>query len=61
MHKIQVFDSNGIFQFNFGIQGDNVGELNQPFGIALYNEELYITSYNGTGNNKLQVFNLTGK
>ncbi len=33
-HRIQQFDSNGIFIASFGSQGTNVGQFNAPKGVA---------------------------
>src|SRR5579859_6848374 len=45
------------FLFSFGDSGTSNGQLNSPEGVAVRQNEIYVTDY---GNNRVQIFNLDG-
>ena len=51
--RIQVFDSEGIFLYFFGVK-----EMNSPLGIAIFREKMFITQYD---NNCLLTYDLNGE
>ncbi|GIU70885.1 MAG: hypothetical protein KatS3mg003_0364 [Candidatus Nitrosocaldaceae archaeon] len=57
-HRIQVFDSNGNFLFEFGDEGDGEGEFEQPHGIAVDSNDRIIVA--DTNNHRIQVFDSNG-
>ncbi|MBI4977021.1 MAG: hypothetical protein HZC28_06030 [Spirochaetes bacterium] len=54
-HRVQMFDSNGVYITYYGGYGALDGQLNGPFGIALDNEFLYVTDLN---NDRLTKFRI---
>ena len=51
--------SDGTFKRKWGSSGTGDGEFDSPFGIDIYNDEVYITE---SGNNRVQVFGyITGQ
>ncbi|MEW6088719.1 MAG: tetratricopeptide repeat protein [bacterium] len=58
-NRVQVFDKEGAYVYQFGRKGSNNGEFNTPFGIAVNSyDEIYVTEQ---GNSRVQVFDSTGK
>ena len=57
-HRVQIFDSNGIFKTKFGSQGTGNGEFNFPFGLVeLSNRDIAVCDKN---NNRVQIFDSNG-
>ncbi|MCL4868584.1 MAG: TIGR03663 family protein [Anaerolineae bacterium] len=57
-HRIVVLDENGNFLRQWGQQGTEEGQLNEPWAIAVDNEAVYVAD---TWNHRLQKFTLTGQ
>ncbi|MEM3916808.1 MAG: 6-bladed beta-propeller, partial [Candidatus Nitrosocaldus sp.] len=57
-NRIQVFDSNGNFLFNFGKEGSDDGEFMFPNGVAVDGFGNIIVA--DTFNNRIQVFDSNG-
>lgn len=51
------YDGTGNWQSDIGSSGSGDGELNAPYGVFVYEEELYVTDQT---NNRCEVFNLAG-
>ncbi|ELR69415.1 hypothetical protein C900_04947 [Fulvivirga imtechensis AK7] len=56
--RIQVFDSNYDFLFDFGGSGAGEGQFNRPQGIDIRNDSIFIAD---TQNHRVQVFNTAGE
>ena len=57
-HRVQVFDSNGIYLRQWGSEGSGEGEFKSPSGLALDESgNVYITEL---GNHRVQVFDSQG-
>ena len=56
-HRIVVFDPEGNVQYSFGEFGAAVGQLNEPWGIAVDEEHVYVAD---TWNHRVQKFTLEG-
>ena len=54
-NRIQVFDENGKFLMKFGSRGDNDGELNEPWSVAIDERSGRIIVAD-TGNNRITLF-----
>ena len=53
-HRVQVFDSNGIFLRSFGHRGENAREFNRPAGIAIDKDgNIFVTD---CCNHRVQIF-----
>ena len=53
-HRVQVFNSSGVFQSAFGSFGTGNGQFANPRGIAVDSGgNIYVAD---TGNNRIQVF-----
>ena len=52
-HRIQIFDSNGTYQYLMGSRGNSEGKFSYPGGIALYEDALIVVD---TGNARIQTF-----
>ncbi len=52
-HRVQVFDSTGVFQGSFGSFGTGDGEFNTPTGIAITDDYIYVCD---SGNHRVQIF-----
>lgn len=57
-NRIKVYNAYGQFQFQFGLPGNELGQLSSPVGIAISNNKVYVAE---TGNQRVQVFDLKGK
>ncbi len=55
-HSVKVFDFKGKFIRSIGRRGKGPGDLYWPFGIATFEDKIYIRSQNG-----LDIFDLKGK
>jgi len=57
--NVSVFDSAGVFKFQFGSTGSGQGQLRNPTGIAIHaNGDVYVCN---TGNNRIEVFDRDGR
>ena len=57
-HRIQKFDSSGVFQSKFGLVGSDNGKFSSPQGIALdSSDNIYVTDSN---NHRIQKFDSSG-
>ena len=54
-HKLQKFTSSGELIRCVGQEGSKEGEFDEPCGIALHNNQVYVCDYN---NHRIQVFDL---
>jgi sugar lactone lactonase YvrE len=53
-NRVQVFNSSGVYQTQFGSGGSGDGQFDTPFGIALDSSgNIYVVD---SGNNRVQVF-----
>lgn len=64
-NSVQKFDSNGVFQYQWGSTGDSLGQFRSPVGIGIYNLFFNSTLENlvvvlDSGSNRLQFFDTTG-
>ena len=57
-HRIQKFDINGRYMFQFGFQGSNNGQLCCPLDVLLCNGKLHVTEHT---NSRISVFQLDGQ
>ena len=53
MLNLQVFDSDGDFQFSFGSNGEGNGQFNAPTGVAVDAQDNIIVA--DWGNSRVQV------
>jgi uncharacterized protein (TIGR03437 family) len=57
--NVSVYDSAGVFKFQFGSTGSGQGQLRNPTGIAINpNGDVYVCD---TGNNRIEVFDRDGR
>ena len=47
----------GIFDHMWGSEGKAQGQLNEPYGVAVCEEAVFVTDF---GNNRVQMFTLDG-
>jgi len=57
--RVQAFDKDGEFIFQFGSKGQNLGEFKEPRGIAVDKKGNIIVA--DSGNNRIQIFAPDGK
>ncbi|MFC1851025.1 DUF2298 domain-containing protein [candidate division CSSED10-310 bacterium] len=57
-HEIKVYDRSGRKIRSFGRKGSQKGELKEPIGIAVYNDNLYVAD---SANSRIQVFDDRGQ
>ena len=57
LNQVLVFSEDGKRKFSFGRYGKGDSELNQPMGISIKNQQVFIAD---TGNARISVFNLQG-
>ena len=57
-HRIQVFDSVGVFLFDFGSHGSTDGQLRSPRGVAVNSSDSVIVA--DTWNSRIQGFDSQG-
>ena len=43
LHRVQKFDTNGVFILKFGNKGNGNGELNAPYGVTTHTNKVVIT------------------
>ena len=58
-HRVQVFDSNGIFLRSFGRFGQNAEEFNRPNGIAINKDRNIFVADNN--NHRIQILSWEGR
>lgn len=58
-HRIQVFDSNGVFSHAFGSEGSRPGQFNRPAGVAVTKDGDIVVA--DKDNHRIQKFQLNGK
>lgn len=56
-HQIKKFSTHGDSLYAFGTYGADPGEIDRPFGIAMYNDQLYIAD---SRNKRISVFDTLG-
>ena len=57
-NNVSVYDSGGVFKFQFGTTGSGRGQLRNPTGIAIhFNGDIYVCD---TGNDRIEVFDRDG-
>ena len=57
-HRVEKFDSNGIYISQFGSSGSGDGQLNNPIGIAIDSlDNIYVVDY---GNHRIEKFDSNG-
>jgi sugar lactone lactonase YvrE len=56
-HRIQKFDSNGVFLSQWGGPGTAAGQFLTPGGIAVFADRVYVADGR---NNRIQIFDSTG-
>ena len=54
-HKLQKFTSSGELIMCVGQWGSKEGKFNEPYGLALHNNQVYVCDHN---NHRIQVFDL---
>lgn len=57
-HRVQVFDSNGVFKYKFGSEGVRPGQFNRPAGVAVTREGHIAVA--DKDNHRIQVLKLDG-
>ena len=57
--RIMVYDENGNFIRKFGVSGMGMGEMDEPVGIALLDDDHLAVA--DTWNQRVQVFDVSGK
>ena len=57
-HRIQVFDSSGVFKHKFGTEGVRPGQFNRPAGIAVTREGHVVVA--DKDNHRIQVLKIDG-
>lgn len=57
--RIMIYDENGNFIRKFGVSGMGMGELDEPVGIALLDDDHLAVA--DTWNQRVQVFDVSGK
>ncbi len=57
-HRIQVFDSNGVFKHKFGTEGVRPGQFNRPAGVAVTREGHVVVA--DKDNHRIQVLKVDG-
>ena len=55
---IQVFNSDGLQKLQFGTKGSGDGQFNDPFGLTIVGEVLYVVD---RCNYRVQKLTLTGE
>ena len=58
-HRVQIFDSKGVFLRFFGRKGQNAGELSFPHGIAINKDGNIFVAENN--NHRVQIFSWEGR
>jgi DNA-binding beta-propeller fold protein YncE len=56
-HRIAIFEDGQLVQ-SFGTNGDQTGQFNEPWGIAVDDQAIYVAD---TWNHRVQIFSLTGE
>ena len=57
-HRVQVFDSNGLFKHKFGGEGMRPGQFNRPAGVAVTREGHIVVA--DKDNHRIQVLKIDG-
>ena len=57
-HRVQKFNINGAYLFQFGTEGSGNGQMKNPVGIIIHNGKLYVVE---NGNHRISVFQLDGQ
>ncbi|KAL9958023.1 hypothetical protein ACROYT_G034984 [Oculina patagonica] len=58
-HRVQIFDSNGIYLRSFGREGNKAGEFNYPTGITFHEKgNIFVADWN---NHRIQIFSGKGE
>ena len=56
-HRVAAYNRQAKLLYTFGASGTNVGQMNQPRGLVINNDQLFVAD---TGNHRIQVFSLSG-
>ena len=56
-NRVQAFNYDGYYRFQFGSLGSGNGQFNTPYGVANDDENVFVTD---TGNARIQKFTLLG-
>lgn len=57
-HRVQIFDSNGVFKHKFGSEGVRPGQFNRPAGVAVTREGHIVVA--DKDNHRIQVLKIDG-
>lgn len=57
-NRVQVFDENGTYKFQFGKFGNSLGQFRAPLGIKIYGNTVLVAD---SGNNRIQTLSLGGE
>lgn len=57
-HRVQVFDTNGVFKYKFGTEGVRPGQFNRPAGVAITREGHVVVA--DKDNHRIQVLKIDG-
>ncbi len=57
-HRVQVFDSHGVFKYSFGSEGNSPGQFNRPAGVAVTREGNIVVA--DKDNHRIQVLQEDG-
>jgi hypothetical protein len=60
-HRIQIFEANGAFKFQFGIAGRHEGHLSYPRKVEVMRDGRIIVSDRGIERTRLQIFSRNGE
>ncbi len=57
-HRVQVFDTNGVYKYSFGSEGSSPGQFNRPAGVAITREGNVVVA--DKDNHRIQVLQQDG-
>ncbi len=57
-HRVQIFDSNGVFKHKFGSEGIRPGQFNRPAGVAITREGHVVVA--DKDNHRIQILKVDG-
>lgn len=60
-HRIEIFEKNGTFKFQFGVPGKDEGQLWYPRKVAVMrNNSRFVVCDRGNERSRMQIFNKCG-